>query len=77
MKHFLYVHDCGKSIVQQPLSGNYRTYYIRSQTEIWSYAPSGKNLYDGGSLTEPGRQEISFLFYYQFLPVGPGKERFK
>lgn len=33
----------------------FRNYYIGIDILPWNYAPSGRNLFDGTSLTQPGR----------------------
>ena len=55
MNALLSVKDCRNYTVHDPLSGNVRSYFLSAETEMWNYAPSGINVYDGGSLTEPGK----------------------
>ena len=55
MNALLSVRDCRNYTVHDPLSGNVRNYFLSAEKEIWDYAPSGLNMYDGGSLIEPGK----------------------
>ena len=55
MRAFLTVKECGDSRVSEHMSGTVRTVFLAAETEVWDYAPSGLNLYDGGSLIEAGK----------------------
>ena len=55
MRAFLTVKECGDLRVSEHMSGNVRTVFLAAETEVWDYAPSGLNLYDGGPLIEAGK----------------------
>ena len=55
MNAVLTVMDCRNYTMHEALSGNVRNYFLSAETELWDYAPSGLNLYDGGSLIESGK----------------------
>ena len=46
----------GKSTPKtETLTGKIRKYYIAAEEELWDYAPSGMDKFNGGSLTMEGR----------------------
>lgn len=45
----------GAKTDNEHLSGNIRKFYLSAETEVWDYAPSGENMFDGGSLTGEGK----------------------
>ena len=55
MRAFLTVKECGYLRVSEHLSGTVRKVFLAAETEVWDYASSGLNLYDGGSLIEAGK----------------------
>ena len=55
MNAILSVDDCKNYTAHDALSGTVRNYFLSAETEIWDYAPSGLNMYDGGSLTDPSK----------------------
>lgn len=64
MKVFLSVKSCyGTGHFNDQLSGKVRRYFLAAEDEDWNYAPSGTNLFDGMSLTEPGSD--SELYFAQ------------
>ena len=55
MNAYLNVESCGSAPIVEQLGGITRTYYLKAEQTAWNYGPSGQNLFDGGSLTDPGR----------------------
>ncbi|XP_067657530.1 hephaestin-like [Haliotis asinina] len=49
---FINIGTCNKLLFKpkQKASGRIRKYFIAAEEVLWNYAPSGKDLYDGGSL---------------------------
>ena len=45
---------CGTVSPPEVLDGVERLYYLRAEVNLWNYAPSGQNLYSGGSLIDVG-----------------------
>ncbi|KAL3877799.1 hypothetical protein ACJMK2_035449 [Sinanodonta woodiana] len=55
------VEQCSGYTVQEMLSGRRREYFLAVEEEVWDYAPTGQNQFDGGSLTNPGRLSSKYF----------------
>ena len=54
----------GAKTDNEHLSGNIRQYYLSAETEVWDYAPSRENMFDGGLLTGEGKYVLDFFFNF-------------
>ncbi|KAH3871351.1 hypothetical protein DPMN_034550 [Dreissena polymorpha] len=61
MKVFLDVEDCGLTDADQ-LNGRVRRFFLSTEPEVWDYAPSGLNAFDGRPLDTPNTYNTT-LFY--------------
>ncbi|XP_071089861.1 hephaestin-like protein [Haliotis cracherodii] len=61
MEAFLTVDNCNAFPRVDIRVDNIRRYYIAAEEEMWDYAPSGRNKYDGGDLTEEGSDSEVFF----------------
>ncbi|XP_067656246.1 hephaestin-like protein [Haliotis asinina] len=61
MEAFLTVDSCNDIPRADIRVDNVRRYYIAAEEVMWDYAPSGRNKYDGGELTEEGSDSEVFF----------------
>lgn len=53
MKVLLHINECVTDNVDEQLNKRVRNYFLAAEEQEWDYAPSGRNMFDGTSLTQP------------------------
>nr|XP_015196687.1 PREDICTED: hephaestin-like protein 1 [Lepisosteus oculatus] len=61
MQAFYEVSSCGQGSSKSPPSGKTRKYYIAAEEQLWNYAPSGYNVFDGVALNASGSDSETFF----------------